>query len=140
MRRIMMRSKIHRATVTAASVDYEGSISIDRSLMAAVDIFPYEQVHVLDINNGSRLITYAIPGESGEICLNGAAAKMVDVGDLVIIISYGEFAAGELESFQPLVARVDENNRMLSLERLPCGHPDMFTSDIIDVYRPGTGS
>ncbi|MFA5809164.1 MAG: aspartate 1-decarboxylase [Thermoleophilia bacterium] len=112
----MMKSKIHRATVTAASVDYEGSVTIDRKLMDAVDILPHEQVHVLDISNGARLITYAIPGNSGEVCINGAAAKMVDVGDIVIIISYGELAPGEVEGFQPTVARVDASNRIISLE------------------------
>jgi aspartate 1-decarboxylase len=112
----MMKSKIHRATVTAASVDYDGSVTIDRELMDAVDILPHEQVHVLDISNGARLVTYAIPGNPGEVCINGAAAKMVDVGDIVIIISYGELAPGEVEGFQPAVARVDKSNRIISLE------------------------
>ena len=112
----MMKSKIHRATVTAASVDYEGSVTIDRELMYAVDILPHEQVHVLDISNGARLITYAIPGNSGEVCINGAAAKMVDVGDIVIIISYAELAPGEVEGFHPAIARVDASNRIISLK------------------------
>lgn len=114
MRRTMMKSKIHRATVTAASVDYEGSITIDRALMSAADIMPHEQVHVLDIRNGARLVTYAIPGEAGEICVNGAAARLVDIGDLVIIISYADYAASELEGFEPKVVRVDEANRAIT--------------------------
>ena len=94
MRRIMMKSKIHRATVTGASVDYEGSITIDRDLMDAVDILPHEQVHVLDISNGARLVTYAIPGNPGEICVNGAAAvyspthPVWKVGGMGYTISY----------------------------------------------------
>lgn len=111
----MMKSKIHRATVTGASVDYEGSVTIDRKLMDAVDILPHEQVHVLDISNGARLTTYAIPGNSGEVCINGAAARIVNVGDIVIIISYGELAPGEIEGFQPKVARVDAGNRIISM-------------------------
>lgn len=117
MRRIMMKSKIHRATVTAASVEYEGSITIDSELMAAADIFAYEQVHVLDVNNGNRLVTYAIPGGAGEICVNGAAARLVDVGDLVIIISYGGLVPREWEGFEPKVLRVDEQNRLTGVEK-----------------------
>lgn len=116
MRRIMMKSKIHRATVTAASVDYEGSITIDSELMAAADIFAYEQVHVLDVNNGTRLVTYAIPGEAGEICVNGAAARLVDIGDLVIIISYGGLVPREWEGFEPKVVKVDAANRITAVE------------------------
>lgn len=86
--RIMLKSKIHRATVTDCNVNYEGSITIDRKLMQAADILPYEQVHVLDVNNGNRLITYAIEGEAGEICLNGAAARQCHEGDIVIILTY----------------------------------------------------
>jgi len=118
----MMKSKIHRATVTGASVDYEGSITIDRDLMDAVDILPHEQVHVLDISNGARLVTYAIPGNPGEICVNGAAARMVDVGDMVIIVSYAELAPAEIEGFQPKVARVSADNRIMSLEGGDQGH------------------
>lgn len=116
MRRIMLKSKIHRATVTAASVDYQGSITIDRELMKAADIFPYEQVHVLDADNGARLITYAIPGEPGEICINGAAARQVNVGDRVIIISYGGLVPREWEGFQPRLVLVDGNNRLVDVE------------------------
>ena len=85
----LLKSKIHRATVTAASLDYEGSISIDQSLLAAANIFPYEKVHVLDVTNGARLETYALPSDTkGEICINGAAAHLVKRGDLVIIVAY----------------------------------------------------
>jgi aspartate 1-decarboxylase len=110
MRRIMLKSKIHRATVTAARVDYEGSITIDRDLMAAADIFEYEQVHVLDVTNGRRLITYAIPGAEGEICINGAAARLVEVGDTVIIISYGGLVPKEWQGHKPAIVLVDEKN------------------------------
>lgn len=137
MRRIMMKSKIHRATVMAASVDYEGSITIDRELMAAVDIIPYEQVHVLDINNGSRLITYAIPGDPGEICVNGAAAKLVNVGDLVIIITYGGLAPKEVEGFQPRVVRVDAGNRIISMEGSPASQADLYESVHKDGHETG---
>jgi aspartate 1-decarboxylase len=110
MRRLMLKSKIHRATVTAASIDYEGSISIDSSLMAAADILPYEQVHVFDVANGARLVTYAIPGSDGEICVNGAAARLVDVGDEVIIASFCDLAAAEIEDFRPRLVYVDSDN------------------------------
>ena len=136
MRRIMMKSKIHRATVTAASVDYEGSITIDRELMDAVDILPHEQVHVLDVNNGARLVTYAIPGDNSEICVNGAAAKIVDVGDLVIIISYGGLVSAEVDGFQPRVARVDENNRITSLQ----GPPQEQANQRLSGSNPGHGT
>ncbi len=116
MRRTMLKSKIHRATVTAASVDYEGSITIDRDLMAAADIFTHEQVHVLDVDNGSRLVTYAIPGEDGEICVNGAAARKVNIGDTVIIISYGSLISEELEGYEPRIVLVDENNDIIHMD------------------------
>ena len=93
--RTMLKGKIHRATVTDCNVHYEGSVTIDRRLMQAADILPYEQVHVLDVNNGSRLMTYAIEGETGEICLNGAAARLVHKGDTVIILSYCQVFAGD---------------------------------------------
>ncbi|GBE57735.1 aspartate 1-decarboxylase precursor [bacterium BMS3Abin01] len=111
MRRTMMKSKIHRATVTAASIDYQGSITVDSSLLKAADIQQYEQVHVFDITNGARLVTYAIPGDEGEVCINGAAARKVDVGDLVIILSFGAYSPAELAGFQPHVVKVDSRNR-----------------------------
>ena len=110
--RVMLKSKIHRATVTDANLSYEGSITIDRNLMKAADILPYEQVHVVDVNNGSRLVTYAIEGESGEICLNGAAARLVNKGDIVIILSYNNVLESELKDFHPTLVYVDSKNQV----------------------------
>ena len=110
--RVMLKSKIHRATVTDANLNYEGSITIDRNLMKAADILPYEQVHVVDVNNGNRLVTYAIEGESGEICLNGAAARLVNKGDIVIILSYTNVEDNELKDFHPTLVYVDSKNRI----------------------------
>jgi aspartate 1-decarboxylase len=112
--RVMLKSKIHRATVTDANINYEGSITIDRNLMKAADILPYEQVHVVDVNNGSRLITYAIEGESGEICLNGAAARLVNKGDIVIILSYTNVENSELHDYHPRLVYVDAKNQITS--------------------------
>ncbi len=116
MRRTLMRSKIHRATVTEANPDYEGSITIDRLLMEAADIVENEKVHVVDVDNGARLETYVIPGEPGvgTICLNGAAALLVDPGDRVIIICYGSFEPSEMEGHLPIVVKVDETNKLIS--------------------------
>ena len=110
--RVMLKSKIHRATVTDANLNYEGSITIDRNLMKAADILPYEQVHVVDVNNGARLVTYAIEGESGEICLNGAAARLVHKGDVVIILSYTNVMETELQDFHPTLVYVDSKNQI----------------------------
>lgn len=109
----LMKSKIHRATVTDASLHYEGSITIDRDLMDAAHLMEYEKVQVLDIENGARLETYVIEGErgSGTICLNGAAARLIHSGDKVIIISYGVMDASEASVFSPVEIRVDERNR-----------------------------
>ncbi len=110
--RTMMKSKIHRATVTEANIDYEGSITIDRDLMDAADMVAYEQVHILNINNGARFTTYIIEGErgSGVICLNGAAARLAVKGDLVILITYTQLADEELKDYRPRVVHVDKNN------------------------------
>jgi aspartate 1-decarboxylase len=113
MRRRMMKSKIHRATVTDANLNYIGSVSIDTELMALADVLPYEQVAVLDINNGARFETYAIEGESGQICLNGAAARLVAPGDTVILITYAEYDREELASYAPMVVHVDGRNRVI---------------------------
>ena len=110
--RVMLKSKIHRATVTDANLNYEGSITIDRNLMKAADILPYEQVHVVDVNNGSRLVTYAIEGESGEICLNGAAARLVNKGDIVIILAYNNVLESELKDFHPTLVYVNSKNEI----------------------------
>jgi aspartate 1-decarboxylase len=117
--RIMLKSKIHRATVTGADVNYEGSITLDPVLMEAADILPFEQVHVVDVNNGSRLVTYAIEGEpgQGEVVLNGAAARLVSTGDIVIIISYQDVAEAETRSHQPKLVYVDGQNGIARTSR-----------------------
>ena len=109
------KSKIHRATITEANVDYEGSITIDATLMKAADIVPFEKVQVANINNGERLETYVIEGEpdSGIICLNGAAARKGNPGDLVIIISYGLYDKNEAEQVKPKIVKVDNNNKLI---------------------------
>jgi aspartate 1-decarboxylase len=108
----MMKSKIHRATVTDANLHYVGSITIDRELMELADMLENEQVHVLDIDNGARFETYVIPGGPGQICLNGAAARLVQPGDKVIIITYGDYDDAELDGFLPRVVHVDQDNRL----------------------------
>ena len=119
MRRRMMKSKIHRATVTGADLHYVGSISLDPSLMELADIREWEQVAVLDIDNGARFETYAIVGEPGEVCLNGAAARLVQAGDRVIVITYGEYEDAELDGFQPTVVHVDTENRPVDPALVP---------------------
>jgi aspartate 1-decarboxylase len=106
----MLKSKIHRATVTDANLNYIGSVSLDPELMAKADILENEQVAILDINNGARFETYAILGKPNEVCLNGAAARLVQPGDKVIIITYGDYDNEELEGYEPTVVHVDENN------------------------------
>ena len=112
MRRTLLKSKIHRATVTQAELHYDGSVSIDSALLAAANILPHERVEIYDVTNGSRLATYAIegPAESGTICINGAAARLIALGDLVIICSYAEFEESELDGFIPQVIHVDTQN------------------------------
>jgi aspartate 1-decarboxylase len=114
MMREMMKSKIHRATVTEANLNYVGSITIDQDLLDAVDIWPNEKVQVVNNNNGARLETYVIPGErgSGICCLNGAAARLVQPGDTVIIIAYAYMQGKEARDFRPQIAIMDENNRI----------------------------
>ena len=112
----MMKSKIHRAVVTGANLNYVGSVSISKELMALADILPYEQVAVLDIDNGARFETYAILGEPEEIRLNGAAARLVSEGDRVILITYAEYEESELESYVPKVVHVDAKNRVIDEE------------------------
>jgi aspartate 1-decarboxylase len=111
MRRIMMKSKIHRATVVAADLNYVGSITLDPHLMELADIREHEQVHVLDIDNGARFTTYAIKGGPGDVILNGAAARLVHPGDKVIVITYADYDEAELAAFEPLVVHVDAQNR-----------------------------
>lgn len=126
MYRTMLKSKIHRATVTDADLNYVGSITVDRELLEAADIRPYEQVHVVNIANGARFETYAIEGAPGEgdICLNGAAARLAHPGDLVIVLSYAAFAEEDLEGHEPVVVHVDEANRPVAdrvADTLPAG-------------------
>ena len=115
MRRTLFKSKIHRAVLTGAHLEYEGSIGVDRDLMDAADLLPYEKVQVLNLSNGSRLETYVIeaPRGSGEIQLNGPAARLGQAGDQVIIVSYAEYSEEEVASHAPTVVRVDERNRLL---------------------------
>jgi aspartate 1-decarboxylase len=111
----LLKSKIHRATVTDANLNYQGSITIARDLMDAANILPYEKVGVLDVNNGNRLDTYVIegPAKSGMICLNGAAARLVQPGDLVIIVAYASMTPEEAKSWKPTVVHVNEKNEIV---------------------------
>ncbi len=115
MRRTMLKSKIHRATITGSDLNYVGSITVDQDLLDAADIREHEQVHVVDIDNGARFETYTISGErgSGEICVNGAAARLVHSGDKVIVISYAEYAEEELDSYVPRVVHVNGENEIV---------------------------
>lgn len=115
--RTMLKSKIHRARVTDANVNYEGSITIDRKLMEAADILPYEQVDVVDVNNGARFTTYAIVGEQGEICVNGAAARLVVKGDIVIILSYQQMTDEEARRHSPRLVYVNSDNVMVEKKK-----------------------
>ncbi len=118
MQRIMLKSKIHRATVTEADLHYVGSITIDRGLMRLADILPYERVQVVDIENGNRLETYAIEGEegSGTICINGAAARLIHRGDRIIIFSYAYMDDEEARSLKPVVIYVNDDNSVARVE------------------------
>jgi aspartate 1-decarboxylase len=113
--RTMLKSKIHRARVTQCNIDYEGSITIDKDLMEAADLLQFEKVEVLNINNSARFHTYAIEGQrgSGEICLNGAAARLVAKGDIVIILSYHMVAEDEVATSNPQLVYVDSQNRII---------------------------
>lgn len=127
----MMKSKVHRATVTDANLHYVGSITLDTTLMGLADIREHEQVHVLDIDNGARFETYAIPGGPGDVCLNGAAARLVQPGDRVIVITYADYEDAELDGYEPRVVHVDTANRPVSAEKaaelagapVPAGDP-----------------
>ena len=121
MQRQMMKSKIHRATITACDVDYVGSISIDADLMRQADLLENEQVHVWDIANGARMVTYAIEEEagSGTIQINGAAARLVNEGDKVIICSYAAYDDADLETYSPVVVHVDDENRTVAVDSDP---------------------
>jgi aspartate 1-decarboxylase len=124
MQRQMLKSKIHRATVTACDVDYVGSITLDPELLAQADLLVNEQVHVWDIDNGSRFITYAIEGEpgSGTVQVNGAAARLVNEGDKVIVASFGSYDERDLETYDPVVVHVGEDNRIARVD----SHPEVL--------------
>lgn len=117
----MCKGKIHRATVTQANLNYIGSITIDQDLLDAANIYPYEKVQVVNVTNGSRLETYTIAGArgSGVICLNGAAARLTAEGDIVIIISYGQFSEEEIRTLEPQIVFVDEQNHLTERKSVP---------------------
>lgn len=117
MLRTMFKSKIHRATVTEANLHYVGSITIDEDLIKAADMLPYEQVQVVNINNGARFETYIIPGASGSgvVCLNGAAARLAQPGDVVIMMTYGQYNEAELADYHPKVVLVDSKNKIVEV-------------------------
>jgi aspartate 1-decarboxylase len=118
MNRQMLKSKIHRATVTGSDLNYVGSITIDQDLLDAADILEYEKVHVLDIDNGARFETYTIAGArgSGEVTINGAAARLVHTGDKVIVVSYASYDRDDLDAYDPIVVHVDTDNRVVSVD------------------------
>ena len=127
MRRHMLKSKVHRATVTEANVNYEGSLTLDPHLLNAADIVPFEEVHVWNVTRGSRFRTYAMLGEidSGVCCANGAAALLVEPGDLVIIATFTQIDDSELEEYRPRIVLLGERNRIKSIqsEELAGPHP-----------------
>ena len=114
--RVMLKSKIHRARVTGADINYEGSIAIDRELMGKADILPYEQVDVLNVNNGARFTTYAIEGEKGEICINGAAARLAVKGDIVLVLTYRHVEEEQAREHLPTLVYVNENNEVTKIK------------------------
>lgn len=118
MRRTMLKSKIHRATITGSDLNYVGSITIDPDLLEAADILAHEQVHVVDVDNGARFETYTIAGErgSGVIQVNGAAARLVHSGDTIIVISYADYSREDLETYEPVVVHVDRANRIIQVD------------------------
>ncbi|MEU4211579.1 aspartate 1-decarboxylase [Streptomyces sp. NPDC026206] len=126
MYRTMMKSKIHRATVTQADLHYVGSLTVDADLMEAADLLPGEKVDIVDINNGARLSTYVIEGPrgTGVIGINGAAARLISPGDLVIIIAYGSMDDAEARTFEPRVVFVDEHNAVADLGSDPAAVPE----------------
>ena len=118
MQRVMLKSKIHRATVTDCDLHYVGSITIDPDLLEAADILEHEQVHVVDVDNGARFETYTIAGErgSGEVKINGAAARLVHTGDTVIVLTYADYDEDELDSYEPRVVHVGAGNRIVQAD------------------------
>jgi aspartate 1-decarboxylase len=132
MQRHMLKSKVHRATITACDVDYVGSITLDPELMRRADMLPNEQVHVWDIDNGSRFITYVIEGEegSGTIQVNGAAALLVREGDKVIVASFANYDESDLERYSPVVVHVDEDNHITAVDSDPSVLLDGSTAEV----------
>lgn len=122
MLRTICRSKIHRARVTEANVQYAGSITLDAELMKAADLAPYEQVHVVDVTNGARVVTYCIEGPSGSgtVCINGAAARLISPGDTVIVLAYGQVTPAEMGRAAPKVVLVNEQNRIVQVTTEAC--------------------
>ena len=122
MIRTVCKSKLHRATVTEANLDYTGSITLDVQLMKAADLVPYEQVHVVDVTNGARIVTYCIegPAGSGTVCVNGAAARLIAAGDKVIVISYAQVTPAELDGFAAKIVLLDERNRVRDVATAAC--------------------
>ena len=118
MTRTMLKSKIHRATVTDCDLHYVGSITVDPDLLEAADILEHEQVHVVDVDNGARFETYTIAGErgSGEMKVNGAAARLVHRGDTIIVISYAQYSREEMEHYEPRVVHVDRENQIIAAD------------------------
>jgi aspartate 1-decarboxylase len=145
MQRQMLKSKIHRATVTSRDVDYVGSVTIDAELMRQADLLPNEQVHLWDTDNGARMVTYAIeaPAGSGTVQVNGAAARLVDPGDKVIICSFGAYDYRDLDTYSPIVVHVDDRNRMTGIDSNPevllagTGGPS-FGDEVPGALGPGT--
>ena len=121
MQRTLLKSKIHRATVTEADLEYEGSITVDRNLMDAADFYQYEQVHIFDVTNGHRFVTYVIEGERGsnEICVNGAAAHLAKKGDCLIIASFASYDENDCKAHMPKLVYVDSNNHMTKINPEP---------------------
>jgi aspartate 1-decarboxylase len=128
--RTMLKSKIHRARVTDCNIDYEGSITIDIDLMKAADILPYERVEILNVNNGARFSTYAIEGNpgAGDICLNGAAARLAAKNDIVIILTYQEVAGDQAHDVRPRMVYVDENNHIKSTKNVDTWMDHLLTA------------
>jgi aspartate 1-decarboxylase len=139
MLRTMMKSKIHRATVTQADLHYVGSVTVDEDLLDAADLLPGELVHIVDITNGARLETYTIAGErgSGVLGINGAAAHLVHPGDLVILIAYGQMETAEAKAYEPHVVFVDEDNRVVGTSADAAdtfGRPDLLRGDLVAAH------
>ena len=122
MLRTLCKSKLHRATVTEANVHYPGSLTLDAQLMKAADLLPYEQIHVVDVDNGARIVTYCIegPAGSGTVCINGAAARLITAGHKVIIISYAQVTPEELDTMAPKVVLLDRQNHIQQIATVDC--------------------